>query len=146
MGKTVMNWVDLVAVVPFYISLSGLLQGGGALRGVRVVRLVRVFRVLKFGRYSMAMKVFTESMYQSMQPLLVLLVLMLIGRIVFSSGIYYMESDQNDSEQFGSIPRAFWWCIVTMTTVGYGDGYPVTPEGKCVGVCTMLVGLLVLAL
>ena len=155
--KQAMNIVDLVAVLPWYLEL--ILGGGaGGLAVVRAVRLVRVFRVFKLGRYNTSAQIFKTAMTRSAQPLFLLFYFMLIANILFASAIYYAENigpDNNPSDEdnfglpyapFDSIPRAMYWCMVTMTTVGYGDMFPITLIGRIVAVLTMLAGIVVIAL
>jgi hypothetical protein len=125
------------------------------------VRLIRIFRVFKVSRYLPWVRVFINALTLSIQPLLMLVFVVLIAMVVFASAIYYAErgewseADGAFMRQHGgelevspyqSIPESFWWCIVTMTTVGYGDVYPVTGWGRFVAACTSLSGLLVLAI
>lgn len=157
--RSPLNIIDFLAVVPFYIELAlGSTGIGGSSAVFRVVRLVRVFRVFKLSRYLSWVKVFTKAMSTSLQPLIMLLVVVLIGMVIFSTAIYYAEQGVYDERRgcnvrsdglctpYESIPASFWWCIITMTTVGYGDHVPVTPLGKVVAVVTSFSGLLVLAI
>jgi len=158
-----MNLIDLVAWMPFWITGAvQLATGEGANSSfgfVRIVRLVRVFRVFKFGRYSIGIQMFVGAIVKSRQPLMVLVFMVGISTTIISSIMYLLE-DNLDEEMlsamgvdksvhsvcFGTIPRTFWWCIVTMTTVGYGDCYPLSFPGKLLAMATMLLGVLILAL
>jgi len=150
------NWIDLIAIVPFYVNLciNAVEQGTGAsslgaFSVFRVVRLVRVFRVFKMGKSSQGIQLMGTTLWMSMKVLSVLLFSVLIATIVFSSTVYYAEDAYTSSpqrENFLSIPRTFWWCLVTMTTVGYGDAYPITFWGRLVALVTMFLGILILAL
>ena len=115
---------------------------------MRTVRLVRVFRIFKLGRYNSSATLMYKTIIKSAQPLSILAYFLVIGIILFSSAMYYIEKDQNpeSSEPFESIPAAMWWSIVTMTTVGYGDIYPTTTLGKFLASITMLCGIVVMAL
>jgi hypothetical protein len=160
--KAPLNIIDFVAIAPFYLELvfqspeSG--GAGGSSAVFRVVRLVRVFRVFKLSRYLSWVKVFAKAMSKSFQPLFMLLLVIFIGATVFSTAIFYAERGDWSAAKgcfirsdgacspFSSIPASFWWCIITMTTVGYGDEYPITAPGKIVAVVTALCGVLVLAI
>jgi hypothetical protein len=97
-------------------------------------------------------------MYKSLQPLGMMVFIVLIGCIVFSSAIYFVERGEYSTEydtfinasggvsQFQSIPESMWWCIITMTTVGYGDVVPITGLGKFIATIAALSGILVLAI
>ncbi|KAJ3426387.1 voltage-gated potassium channel [Anaeramoeba flamelloides] len=155
-----MNTVDLLAILPFYIELA---LGGSAASNVgiiRVVRLARVFRIFKFSKYNEGFQLVAKATKKSINGFNLLIFLLSLAIVVFSSVLYFAElggqtfdeekgvwiRDMDGSESpFQSIPSTFWWAIVTMTTVGYGDTYPVTNLGKLVAACTMIIGLLVLA-
>mmetsp|Transcript_4585 Transcript_4585/g.15809 ORF Transcript_4585/g.15809 Transcript_4585/m.15809 type:complete len:517 (-) Transcript_4585:454-2004(-) len=152
---SVMNLVDIVAVLPWYMSLilllvTGSAGGVGGVAVIRAVRLVRVFRVFKLGRYNSSATLFKKALERSAQPLSLLMYFMFIGNILFSSAIYYAEKGNDVTRgpefAFESIPMAMYWCMVTMTTVGYGDMFPVTLAGKLIGVLAMLAGIVVIAL
>lgn len=124
---------------------------------MRAVRLVRVFRVFKFGRYSIGIQIFLGAIKNSLVSLSILAFLMLIAMVLFASAMYYAEFGQPEYiEKYGpnwrtdgpysSIPACFWWAIVTMTTVGYGDTFPVSPSGKMVATACMVCGIIILAL
>lgn len=153
--KQGMNIIDLIAILPWYLEL--ILGGGaGALAVLRSVRLVRVFRIFKLGRYNTSAQLFKNALWRSAQPLSLLFYFMFIANILFASAMYYVEElgeDVNPGDDdglpaapFDSIPRAMYWCMVTMTTVGYGDMYPITLFGRMLAVMTMLAGIVVIAL
>ena len=130
--------VDLIAIAPFYIAT------GVDLRAVRVLRLFRVFRVFKFVRYTQAIQRFKDAFTEIKEELV--LYLIATGLILFlaSVGIYYFESD-TQPQAFGSIFHCLWWALVTLTTVGYGDVYPVTVGGKVFTSVILLLGIGVIA-
>ena len=148
----VMNWIDLIAILPFYIELGVAAALGGddsvlsAFSVFRVVRLVRVFRVFKMGKSSSGMKMMASTMAESLKVLTVLVFMVLIAVIVFSSAVYSFEQSGPYKNDFESIPRSFWWALVTMTTVGYGDISPITPLGRFVAVFAMFSGIIIVAL
>ncbi|KIH69293.1 transporter, cation channel family protein [Ancylostoma duodenale] len=149
-----MNIVDLVAIIPFYLEL-GLTMFGidvaslsdikGALLVVRVLRVLRVVRILKLGRYSSGMRTFALTLRSSARQLGMMGMVLSTGVVFFSTLLYFVEKDEEDTP-FTSIPAAFWWAIVTMTTVGYGDYVPVTIPGKLIASGAIISGVLVLAL
>ena len=146
-----MNTIDLAAILPFWIFLLPLGINGGNFAFVRVIRLIRVFRVFKLGRYSVGLQMFAGAMSNSLQPLGILVFVMSINMIIVSAIVHLFEVASNEEKPypdycFATIPNAFWWAVVTMTTVGYGDCYPITSGGKTVAVITMLSGVLILAL
>lgn len=137
--------VDFLAILPFYITL--IFEADGVLLTsfpvLRIIRLIRVLRVLKLSRYSKGLKVLAQTLVMSGKDLPSLLAVMIINVILFSSVIYYVENDVKDND-FDSIPDAFWWTIVTMTAVGYGDKVPKGALGKLIGAICAVSGIVVL--
>ncbi|XP_018965403.2 potassium voltage-gated channel subfamily A member 1-like [Cyprinus carpio] len=151
-SKNIMNIIDIVAIIPYFITLGTELaerQGNGqqamSLAILRVIRLVRVFRIFKLSRHSKGLQILGQTLKASMRELGLLIFFLFIGVILFSSAVYFAEADDPDSG-FSSIPDAFWWAVVTMTTVGYGDMHPVTIGGKIVGSLCAIAGVLTIAL
>ena len=139
------NWIDLLAILPFYLEIVA----GNVLSAFsvfRVIRLVRVFRVFKMGKSFAGLNLMMTALRDSGKVLAILAFLILIATIVFSSAIFYAEANDDGAVWFNSIPRCFWWCFVTMTTVGYGDSYPVTDLGRTIAVGAMFSGILILAM
>ncbi|XP_056107106.1 potassium voltage-gated channel subfamily A member 6a [Rhinichthys klamathensis goyatoka] len=150
--KDIMNTIDIVAIIPYFITLGLDLseadsnsQQSTSLAILRVIRLVRVFRIFKLSRHSKGLQILGQTLRASMRELGLLIFFLLIGIILFSSAVYFAEVDDPESS-FTSIPDAFWWAVVTMTTVGYGDMYPVTIGGKVVGSMCAIAGVLTIAL
>jgi len=160
-----MNMIDFLAVIPFWIEwvsiqITGGSTGGGGslLRVIRVIRLARVVRLLKSKRFAEYLAIFSKTLQQSMESFGLLVTIVFLETIIFASLIFVTERGDKDAEtglwirsdgyetDFKSIPEAAYWCIVTMTTVGYGDQYPISIPGKIVGCITMFTGLLVIAL
>ena len=123
--KDFLNIVDIVSVVPFYVTLIFDTEDNLSIYFLRAIRLIRVFRIFKLSRHSNEMKILGIAIKESGREMLVLLFFIFLSVIVFSSAIYYAEDGAKDTKLI-SIPGAFWWSIVTMTTVGYGDVVPVT--------------------
>ncbi|ELW65244.1 Potassium voltage-gated channel subfamily A member 3 [Tupaia chinensis] len=151
-SRNIMNLIDIVAIIPYFITLGTELaerQGNGqqamSLAILRVIRLVRVFRIFKLSRHSKGLQILGQTLKASMRELGLLIFFLFIGVILFSSAVYFAEADDPTSG-FSSIPDAFWWAVVTMTTVGYGDMHPVTIGGKIVGSLCAIAGVLTIAL
>ena len=126
--------VDLLAILPFYLST------GLDLRSVRALRLIRLFRILKLARYSRAMRRFHVAMLSIREELIMFIVLTMILIYLASVGIYYFENEAQP-DKFTSVFHSLWWAISTLTTVGYGDVYPITMGGKIFTFCILIVGL-----
>ncbi|WP_432695513.1 ion transporter [Marinobacterium sp. YM272] len=135
--------IDLVAIAPFYIFL-GLGLAGVDLRGVRAFRLLRILRLLKLARYSRTLARFHRAFELAREELLIYLLLTLILLFVSATGIYYFENPAQP-DAFASIPHSLWWAMVTLTTVGYGDVYPITAGGRFFTFFVLMVGLGIVA-
>ncbi|EEH59992.1 voltage-gated ion channel superfamily [Micromonas pusilla CCMP1545] len=155
-----MNMIDLAAILPFYIELIVVAatssEESGAPSGLlRLFRLFRVFRVLKLGAKMRKLEVVAAAVADSIDLLLMLIFILVLTLVLFSTLLYFCEdgaweaSDALDAyagDPFASIPRCFWWCTVTLMTVGYGDAYPITGWGKVVAAATMVVSVVITAL
>ena len=115
--RTFLNIIDLVAILPYYITLPMNEARVTSLAVLRVIRLVRVFRIFKLSRHSKGLQVLGYTLRSSSRELAMLIFFLLIGVVLFASAVFYAEQD-NAKSQFSSIPDAFWWAVVTMTTVG----------------------------
>ncbi|XP_062267698.1 potassium voltage-gated channel subfamily A member 10 [Platichthys flesus] len=153
--NNLMNIIDLVSIVPYFVTLGTELattpdddMNSGqnmSLAILRIIRLVRVFRIFKLSRHSKGLQILGQTLKASMRELGLLIFFLFIGVILFSSAIYFAEVDELNT-QFVSIPDGFWWAVVTMTTVGYGDMCPITIGGKMVGTLCAISGVLTIAL
>lgn len=149
--KDVMNTIDFFAIIPYFITLGTELakdkgtQPSVSLALIRVIRLVRVFRIFKLSRHSKGLQILGQTLKASLRELALLIFFLFIGVILFSSAVYFAEVDSPDTA-FTSIPEAFWWAVVSMTTVGYGDMYPETVGGKLVGSMCAIAGVLTISL
>lgn len=126
--------LDLVAILPFYLSL------GVDLRFVRALRLVRLVRVLKLARYSRAVTRFARAFAIAKEEVVLFFVTTLVLLYLASFGIYFFEHDAQP-EAFASVFHSLWWAVATLTTVGYGDVYPVTAGGKVFTFVILMLGL-----
>ena len=126
--------IDLMAILPFYLAL------GIDLRSVRAFRFLRLFKIFELSLFSRAIVRYRRAFLNAREELILFGIISLIILFLSSVGIYYFES-QAQPEAFGSIPDSLWWAIVTLTTVGYGDAYPITVGGKIFTVLVLAVGL-----
>ena len=134
--------IDLLAIVPFYLPI--VLDNADG-RILRVLRLFRLFRLFKLGRYSTAFGMITTVVKKRREELVVTLTLVLVLLIFASSLMYYVEHEAQP-DNFPSIPATMWWGVATLTTVGYGDVYPITALGKVLGAVIAILGVGVFAL
>ena len=126
--------IDLIAILPFYLTL------GMDLKSLRAIRLFRILRLFKFLRYGNTMDKIKKS-FNSIKRELFLFSLATLMLLYFSSiGIYYFENEAQP-EIFASIFDAMWWSVATLTTVGYGDVYPITSGGKVFASIIVFIGL-----
>ncbi|XP_048871566.1 potassium voltage-gated channel subfamily A member 7-like [Brienomyrus brachyistius] len=150
--KEAMNLIDFGSILPFFVEqFSAVTETGdgeeeeSTLGLLKIIRLVRVFRIFKLSRHSKGLQVLGMTLKASLRELALLVFFLVIGVILFSSAIYFAEGDKEDT-LFISIPYSFWWALVTMTTVGYGDMYPETVMGKLVGSLCAIAGVLTISL
>lgn len=143
--KKPMNWIDFCAIMPFYLDLFITSSNIKTIVVLRVVRLIRVFRIFKLSRHSYGLQILGHTLRSSCSELFLLAFFLSIGVVIFSSVIYYAEKDIHDTK-FTTIPASFWWAVVTMTTLGYGDMAPESWEGKIVGSFCAISGVLMIAL
>ncbi|KAM7371559.1 hypothetical protein PAMP_008784 [Pampus punctatissimus] len=149
--KDIMNTIDFFAIIPYFVTLGTELskdkgtQPSVSLALIRVIRLVRVFRIFKLSRHSKGLQILGQTLKASLRELALLIFFLFIGVILFSSAVYFAEVD-SPGTSFTSIPEAFWWAVVSMTTVGYGDMYPETVSGKLVGSMCAIAGVLTISL
>ncbi|VDO32825.1 unnamed protein product [Haemonchus placei] len=135
-------------IVPPYVDCgadANKSSGSMSFAVLRVLRLVRVFRIFKLSRHSAGLQILGKTFRASVQEFCLLIFFMAIALVLFSSGMYFAEQGEANSK-FTSIPASFWFVLVTMTTVGYGDLVPLSTQGKIVGSMCALIGVLTLAL
>ncbi|XP_060759671.1 potassium voltage-gated channel subfamily D member 2 [Neoarius graeffei] len=142
--KSVMSIIDVVAIMPYYIGL--VMTDNEDVSGAFVtLRVFRVFRIFKFSRHSAGLRILGYTLKSCASELGFLLFSLTMAIIIFATVMFYAEKGSNASK-FTSIPAAFWYTIVTMTTLGYGDMVPKTIMGKIFGSICSLSGVLVIAL
>ena len=126
--------VDLLAILPFY------LVSGMDLRSIRVFRLLRLFRLFKLARYSHAAQRFHKALIIAKEEIVLFLFVTVLLIYLSAVGIYFFENPVQP-ESFKSIFHSLWWAVVTLTTVGYGDAYPITMGGRIFTFFILLIGL-----
>tara|TARA_B100001964_G_scaffold148129_1_gene163214 strand:- start:130 stop:873 length:744 start_codon:yes stop_codon:yes gene_type:complete len=131
--------VDLAAILPFYVA------AGLDLRSVRVLRLPRLVRILKLLKYNRAIKRFHRALIIAREELILFGFVAIILLYLSAVGIYYFERAAQP-EEFSSVLHSLWWAVTTLTTVGYGDMYPVTAGGKLFTFIVLMIGLGIVAI
>ncbi len=130
--------VDLIALLPFLLSVV-------APDEFKILLIFRLIRFFKLARYSPGMRSLIEAVVEERRALLACLVI-ICGLMIVAAAAMHMVEGTAQPDKFGSIPESMWWAIITLTTVGYGDAYPITPLGRIVAGITALFGLVMLAL
>ncbi len=138
---TPMAIIDLTAILPFYLPM--LIHAD--LRFLRALRLFRIFRLLKLSRYVKSLRTIKNVLVEKKEELLIAIFSVLI-LLIFSSSLMYFVEREAQPDKFSSIPAALWWGIATLTTIGYGDIYPVTVLGKILGGIIAILGIGLFAL
>ncbi|MFC7357442.1 ion transporter [Jejudonia soesokkakensis] len=126
--------IDFLAILPFYLSF------GLDLRSLRIFRIFRVFRILKLVRYNKALRRFKQAAVDAREEIILFLIITGILLYLSAIGIYYFENEAQP-EKFSSVFTSLWWSISTLTTVGYGDIYPITIGGKIFTFFILIIGL-----
>jgi len=127
--------IDLVAIVPFFVTFATV-----DLTILRAARLFRLVRLLKATRYIAALQLF-RRVFQSKREDLVLTTALMMVLLVMASSVMYVAENPAQPDKFSSIPASMWWAVATLTTVGYGDVYPVTPLGKLAAGALAILGI-----
>ncbi|XP_025034994.1 voltage-gated potassium channel regulatory subunit KCNF1 [Pelodiscus sinensis] len=146
-----MNIIDAFAILPFYVSLvlthlgARMMELTNVQQAVQALRIMRIARIFKLARHSSGLQTLTYALKRSFKELGLLLMYLAVGIFVFSALGYTMEQSHPET-LFKSIPQSFWWAIITMTTVGYGDIYPKTTLGKLNAAVSFLCGVIAIAL
>ncbi len=146
-----MNMIDFLAILPFYVVLvltclgTAMMELVNVQQAVQALRIMRIARIFKLARHSSGLQTLTYALKRSFKELGLLLMYMGVGIFVFSALAYTLEQSHPET-LFRSIPQSFWWAIITMTTVGYGDIYPKTTLGRCNAAISFLCGVIAIAL
>ncbi|XP_047123606.1 potassium voltage-gated channel subfamily C member 1 isoform X2 [Hydra vulgaris] len=137
--KDYLTWFDIVSILPFYLEIIIKKKDVDLLLPMRLLRILRLPRYFKNLR---GVIVIVKTLKASMELLMLLVFALGVPMIVFATIMYYTEKKNG----FESIPRSFWWAIVTLTTVGYGEMVPTTVPGKIIGGICAMFGILIVAL
>ena len=140
-----LNLIDLVCLIPHYTSIimtavSPTSTAADLVKTIMMLRIVRILRIFKLMKHYNAFKILVYTIKVSTKELFLMIVFLMSGVLMFASIIHYTEQDN-----FPNIPIGIWWALVTMTTVGYGDKYPVGYAGYLMGSVCVVCGVLVIA-
>ena len=139
-AMTPLALIDLLAIVPFYLPFLGV-----DLRVFRAFRIFRIARIAKLGRYSRAVRIIGVVLVEKKEEIVTTVGLILVLLLISSTLMYFVEREAQP-DLFGNIPQAMWWGVATLTTVGYGDAYPITPLGQLLGAGVSILGIGMFAL
>lgn len=137
------SWLGIIDLIVVVATLAPLIAGDAAV--LRVLRLFRVIAVMKFGRFNRAIQTVWRAIADRGDDLIVTVALAFIFVLTGATLLHIVEGDVQP-DAFGSIPRALWWSVITLTTVGYGDAYPITIMGKIIGGVLALSGVAFVAM
>jgi voltage-gated potassium channel len=141
--KYITSFSGIIDLMAFFPGLFLLTNNSSFL--LRLLRLTRLVQVMKVPHLERGIRHLGKAMRESYDELLVTFFLAILFICIGATGMYFVEG-KVQPEQFGSIPRAMWWAVATLTTVGYGDAYPITPIGKMFASFIALVGIAAVAL
>lgn len=133
--------IDLISIIPFFIPFITNLD----LRHLRIFRLIRLLRVFKLNKYSHSLLLIAKIMSEKKQELLATLLMFFSVLVIASSLMFYLEHSAQP-RAFPNIMQSFWWGIITLTTIGYGDIYPITAAGKVLGGIIAMMGVMIVAI
>ena len=140
--KSFWGIVDLVSILPTFLSLLPFIQGYQSLRVVRAMRLLRIFRILKLSRFTSESQALAHSLKASYYKIMVFLFFVVMMIIMAGTLMYVIEGGEHG---FDSIPASIYWAVVTVTTVGFGDITPYTDIGKFLASIMMILGYAIIA-
>lgn len=127
--------IDLIVILPFYLSLFHIDMG--FLRGLRIIRIFKIFRIAKFAHFE---NLIGEIISEKKEEFIYIFVVLFIFVLTLTPLVYYLEHEVQP-EVFSSMIETMWWSVITFTTVGYGDMYPITPMGKVVTSIVSFLGI-----
>ena len=132
--------IDLIAIAPLFLGLVG-----SEIYLLRIIRLARIFRLGKVGKFQNAFGHIAYAILSRLEELKIIGIYTGVLTLVSSTLLYFAEG-KVQPEAFGTIPKAMWWSVITITTVGYGDTYPITSFGRIITAFTALAGISVIAI
>ncbi|KAL4680851.1 hypothetical protein H8959_022792 [Pygathrix nigripes] len=156
--RSPLTLIDLVAILPYYITL--LVDGAAAGRRktgagnsyldkvglvLRVLRALRILYVMRLARHSLGLQTLGLTARRCTREFGLLLLFLCVAIALFAPLLYVIENEMADSPEFTSIPACYWWAVITMTTVGYGDMVPRSTPGQVVALSSILSGILLMA-
>ncbi|KAK0143238.1 Potassium voltage-gated channel subfamily G member 2 [Merluccius polli] len=155
---TPLNIIDVVAILPYYVTLIvDLLSAGGRPAGsgnnylekvglvLRVLRALRIFYVMRLARHSLGLQTLGLTVRRCTREFGLLLLFLCVAMALFSPLVFLAESELGAKQEFTSIPGSYWWAVISMTTVGYGDMVPRSIPGQVVALSSILSGILLMA-
>ncbi|KAJ8273304.1 hypothetical protein GJAV_G00100050 [Gymnothorax javanicus] len=156
--RTPLNIIDMLAILPYYITLivnklpmRGSLTGSGNnyLEKVglvlRVLRALRILYVMRLARHSLGLQTLGLTVRRCTREFGLLLLFLCVAIALFAPLVFLAESEMGDDQAFTSIPGSYWWAVISMTTVGYGDMVPRSIPGQVVALSSILSGILLMA-
>lgn len=156
--RTPLNVIDVVAILPYYITLMvDSLSAGGKAAGsgnkylekvglvLRVLRALRIFYVMRLARHSLGLQTLGLTVRRCTREFGLLLLFLCVAMALFSPLVFLAESEMGAKQEFTSIPGSYWWAVISMTTVGYGDMVPRSIPGQVVALSSILSGILLMA-
>ena len=145
--KQSMNWIDFIAILPFYVRIfeTKNYPQGEPSTYYDILATFRLFRLFRFFKVDLGFQILKQTMIASSRELVLLVMLLIIPVIIFASFAYICEKEKN-KEEFDSIPGSLWWAIITITTVGYGDIAPRSFLGKVFGSLCAATSIIITAL
>ena len=133
--------IDLLAILPFYLPFIINVN----LKYLRILRLFRLFRILKLNRYNNSLDLIGRVLKNEKEKLIMTTFIIFILLLFSSSTMYYIENNAQP-DKYTDILTTLWWAVATLTTIGYGDIYPITPIGKLLGGMIAILGMALVAL